>query len=499
MTLPQQRRLVYAVFALLALLLAATMAAAQSAGEPGMLRNPLNPYGGADPWLVYYDGNYYLTATSWSSEWTMRKSPTLAGLKTAEPQRIYLETDPSRCCNFWAPEFHLLEGPNGPRWYFYYTAGVEGTNDFQHTYVLESAGLDPLGPYTYKGALVDSADFVWAIDGSVLKLNGALYFLFSAWIGSDQSLLIAPMETPWTLSGSPVVISKPEYGWERVGLPVNEGPVALYHDDQTFIVYSASFCGTPDYRLGMLTYNGGDPLSADSWDKHPEPVFQRSDANGVFGPGHNGFFKSPDGTEDWIVYHANDALDDGCDGARTTRVQPITWNSDGTPDFGEPVSVDEAIPAPSGDTGIDPQPAISAPPISRFRSLGRDAYLRHLNFQVRYDPTVAPLVDSQFRLIPGLADASAVTIESVNFPGFYLHQRNNALLMDADDGSESFEAEVTWRIAPGLADNAMISFEAYSRPGFYMSEMFGVPALVELSDASPAAARETATFAEERK
>ena len=86
---------------------------------------------------------------------------------------------------------------------------------------------------------------------------------------------------------------------------VNEGPVALQHDDQTFIIYSASYCATADYKLGMLTYTGGDPLAAASWVKDPEPVFQRSDANGVYGPGHNGFFKSPDGTEDWIVYHAN--------------------------------------------------------------------------------------------------------------------------------------------------------------------------------------------------
>ena len=88
----------------------------------------------------------------------------------------------------------------------------------------------------------------------------------------------------------------------------------------------------------MLTYNGGDPLSADSWVKDPEPVFQRSDENGVFGPGHNGFFKSPDGTEDWIVYHANDQVSDGCDNGRTTRVQKFTWNEDGTPNFGVPVA-----------------------------------------------------------------------------------------------------------------------------------------------------------------
>ena len=35
-------------------------------GEPGILRNPLNAYAGSDPCLTYYDGNYYLSATTWS-------------------------------------------------------------------------------------------------------------------------------------------------------------------------------------------------------------------------------------------------------------------------------------------------------------------------------------------------------------------------------------------------------------------------------------------------
>ena len=78
-------------------------------GQPGVLRNPLNAYAGADPWLVYYEDNYYLASTTWTSELTMRMSPTLAGLKTAPAVQIYYETDPSRCCNMWAPEFYLLE------------------------------------------------------------------------------------------------------------------------------------------------------------------------------------------------------------------------------------------------------------------------------------------------------------------------------------------------------------------------------------------------------
>jgi GH43 family beta-xylosidase len=100
----------------------------------------------------------------------------------------------------------------------------------------------------------------------------------------------------------------------------------------------------------MLTYNGtGDPLNSASWVKSANPVFQRSNANGVYGPGHNGFFKSPDGTEDWIVYHANNSASGGCDMNRTTRAQKFTWNADGTPNFGTPVALGVTLTAPSGE------------------------------------------------------------------------------------------------------------------------------------------------------
>ncbi|MBI5960818.1 MAG: family 43 glycosylhydrolase [Chloroflexi bacterium] len=461
----------------------------------GKLRNPLNVHNGADPWLEYYEGNYYLAATTWASGLTMRKSPTLAGLKTAEPLQIYFETDSSRCCNMWAPEFRLLDGPNGLRWYFYYSAGTWGTYDNQHPHVLESAGTDPMGPYTYKGQLYNT----WAIDGSVLQLNDSLYFLFSAFENGLQSLFIAPMSDPWTISGERTRISEPEYDWEAAGSYVNEGPVSLHHDDKTFIIYSASACWTPDYKLGMLTYSGGDPLSADSWTKHAEPVFQRSDENGVFAPGHNGFFKSPDGTEDWIVYHANDSTSGGCDGGRTTRVQKFTWNEDGTPNFGVPVSTTEEIAAPSGDIGSDPLPEFPALVISRFKARSYDnAYLRHANFLVRVDSLVNPIADSQFVIVPGLADSEAVSIESLNFPGFYLRHQRNAVVLTPDDGTESFEADSTWWIRPGLADSTWISFESYSQPGKVIGKLFNVMALVAQADITTDRAREDATFLEER-
>ncbi|MBC3788693.1 family 43 glycosylhydrolase [Spirosoma utsteinense] len=89
-----------------------------------------------------------------------------------------------------------------------------------------------------------------------------------------------------------------------------------------------------------------DLLDPASWTKSPTPVFAKSEANGVFGPGHNCFTQSPDGTQNWIVYHAKVVANQECK-ARTPRAQPFGWNPDGTPNFGLPVAADQPLPKPS--------------------------------------------------------------------------------------------------------------------------------------------------------
>ena len=321
--------------------------AAQQTLPDGYFTNPLFA-NGADPWLEYWDGNYYLTTTTWTSQLVMRKSPTLAGLSEAAPINVWSDTDPARSWNFWAFEFHRLNGPNGWRWYLMYTAGVHGTLDHQHLSVLESAGDDPMGPYEYKGHFMPDE---WNIDGTYLEHDGKLYLLYSQWQGDEQLNLITEMENPWTLKeGSPkVVITRPTLEWETSGRKVTEGAEILKHKDRTFMIYSASYCDTPDYKLGMKELIGSDPLNPDHWKQFDEPVFQRG--NGVFAPGHNGFFVSPDGTQDWIVYHGNSKEEYGCGSTRSVRAQEFTWTEGGLPNFGEPIPEGELVKMPSGENG----------------------------------------------------------------------------------------------------------------------------------------------------
>lgn len=311
-------------------------------------RNPIKLHG-ADPWLTFYDGWYYFSATEGASI-RMRRARRITDLKTAPDETVWSDTTPGRDREMWAQEFFLLDPDDGRglRWYLYYTAS-DGVADANHRlFVCESAGLDPCGPYTFKAQLmIDAGNQCYAIDGSVLTRPDGTRYLF--WCGrpspAGQGLYVSRLENPWTLSGQRVSLPAEGFGCDEV----REGPVTLQRGGRVFLVYSACDTGKPDYKLAMLVAEpGADLLDPNAWTQHPEPVFTRQDHLGVYGPGHCFFFQSPDGREDWIVYHAK-TTSDYTYNERSARAQPFTWGANGYPDFGEPLSLDTDIPVPSGE------------------------------------------------------------------------------------------------------------------------------------------------------
>lgn len=312
-------------------------------------QNPLLPGGGQDPSIIRWNGNYYLVQSRGGVTRVFR-SATLAGLGSATGVAVWWKyKDGSDLDDLWAPELVQLDG----KFYIYVAAAHRGAHRSRRMYVLEAS--EPTGPYVFKGKIADSTDR-WAIDGSVLEHEGKRYFVWSGWQGLDpdegQGLYIAPMSNPWTISGKRRLLSWPKQPWERIGRePINEGPIAMHHGGRLFLVYSASHSMTDDYCLALLTYSGkGDLLDSKSWAKSPGCVFSKNVAGGVYGPGHGTIVESPDGRETWNVYHA--IATPGCGwSCRTVRAQPIEWRADGTPDFGVPRPIGEAIPAPSGEPG----------------------------------------------------------------------------------------------------------------------------------------------------
>lgn len=172
--------------------------------------------------------------------------------------------------------------------------------------------------------------------------------MFSCFHGvTYQSICLQKLGSDYvSLTGSIYVISEPTQSWEKSGTPVNEAPVALYYGGSTYITYSASYCWTADYCLGLLKWDGTtNPTQKSAWTKRDGCVL--SSANGNYGTGHNGFFQSPDGSQTWIVYHATTNSAGACDNSRYTMIQLLGTHSDGSPNFGSPVDWTHAYGEPS--------------------------------------------------------------------------------------------------------------------------------------------------------
>jgi GH43 family beta-xylosidase len=140
--------------------------------------------------------------------------------------------------------------------------------------------------------------------------------------------------------------SVPENAWEQTPygrrenyrLASNEGPQQLTNPKtgQEFIIYSAARSDNRNYCLGQLELVGEDPMNPQDWKKNNEGcVFYQNPMEEAYGVGHASFTTSPDGTEDWVVYHGMRNYMSGW-GQRTVRTQKFTWNEDGSPKFPRP-------------------------------------------------------------------------------------------------------------------------------------------------------------------
>ncbi|MBB3111844.1 GH43 family beta-xylosidase [Paenibacillus phyllosphaerae] len=319
-------------------------------GHGGTFKNTLVPFDTPDPSVVYKDGYYYMTFTHNGADVMVLKSRTI-DFKQAERKTVwYPDVGTAYSANLWAPEIQYLQG----KWYIYFAAD-DGANENHRMYALEADTDDPMGSYTFKGQVTDETN-KWAIDGLAMELNGKLYFVWSGWEGEiniQQNTYIAPMSDPLTISGPRVLLSEPDLAWEKAGGPpyINEGQSILHQDGRVHIVYSGAGSWTPFYALGMLTLEeGADPLIPANWKKAEQPFLKMDEDAGVYGPGHNSFVTSPDGEEQWIVYHATTAPTDGWSNRRA-RAQKLAWDADGNLQLGKPLSLDTAIPVPAG-TGV---------------------------------------------------------------------------------------------------------------------------------------------------
>lgn len=313
-------------------------------------QNPIK-YDGADPWMVKHNGTYYLSESDGNTKIYVLESSTITQMGYAKSTLVYDFVKQATGKNsVWGPHLNYVKG----KWYIYYCGQAKTDDQFtsQRMWAMRSTTDSPYGPYEEMGEVLDSNDTEWAIDGSVLqRANGDLYFVWSGikdLSSLHQHSFIAKMTSPTRIDRSTIVnISSPVEVWETSVRPIQEGqrPLVVDKEGKTIVMFSANASWTDEYCLGSLTNTDGNFLNPESWVKSKTPVFQKT--NSIFGPGGASYVKSPDGTEDWIVYHS--AKKQGAGWDRSIRTQKFTWDTHGNPVFGEPVGDGVKLPVPSGE------------------------------------------------------------------------------------------------------------------------------------------------------
>lgn len=299
----------------------------------------------ADPYIYRGPDNaYYFTASVPAYDRiVLRRADTLAGLRQAEEITIWTkhETGP-QSCHVWAPEIHYLQG----KWYIYYAASEIDDPWKLRPYVLQCTGSDPMQDAWVELGMIQAADtdlfsfHDFSLDATILCHKEEMYYVWAEKVGVGKkvsNLYIARMETPWKLATDQVLLTTPDYDWERIGFWVNEGPAFLRHDGKIYMTYSASETGAC-YCMGMLSIDeDADLLDPRAWKKERYPVLCTSEEKGLFGPGHNSFVKAEDGKTDICVYHArpySEIVGDPLyDPNRHAMLMKVVYSDDGRPVF----------------------------------------------------------------------------------------------------------------------------------------------------------------------
>ena len=299
----------------------------------------------ADPYVYRHsNGWYYFTASIPTYDYiAIRRAKTLSELPTATEHIIWRKHESGPMSeHIWAPEIHYIFG----KWYIYFAGGEKEDVWNIRPYVLECQGDDPINdPWIERGKMqcADHDEFsfrAFSLDATVLESKGEYYYIWAEKVGVGKqisNLYIAKMENGCKLSTAQVLLTTPDYDWERNGFWVNEGAAVIKKDGNIYLTYSASDTGI-NYCIGMLSAKeDSDLLDPKSWTKERYPVLRSDEDLKIYGPGHNSFTVDEEGN-DIMVYHARTEKEivgnPLYNPNRHAMLMKLKWDKDMRPVFG---------------------------------------------------------------------------------------------------------------------------------------------------------------------
>ncbi len=264
----------------------------------------------ADPFVLQYEGTYYLYGTSAGDGFKGWTSPNLVDWEPiGYVYRRTEETWGER--SFWAPEVVAYKG----RFYLVYSSN--GQTEYGELFQISIAVADdPAGPFEDLYTPLFEPGYS-AIDAHIFIDEDDTPYLFFEMVGLVGELhdqqgylwgVIFGVELSEDLSRpltAPKLILYPTQEWEGVNsfwARSNEGMTVFKEGDTYYMTYSGNHYRDPNYGVGYATAK--HPLGM--WTKYEgNPILKKDLSKGVSGPGHNAIITSPDGSERFIIYHSH--------------------------------------------------------------------------------------------------------------------------------------------------------------------------------------------------
>lgn len=268
-------------------------------------QNPLR-YPVADPFVLYYEGTYYLYGTDERGSENGFPVYTSTNLVDWQDRGFAFKKSENTWSkvNFWGPEVVRV----GDEFYMYYNASPNKIPNVwpfnMHLCIAKSDS--PLGPFDeLKAPFYNPPGKDEAIDQNLFIDDDGQAYLYFTFVtrGRNEIQAVQLKDNLIEFDGEPVVCVRPEQAWENrawKGHRVAEGAFMLKHNGYYYLTYTANHFLDPNYCIGYATSK--NPLGP--WEKYDSnPILKRNDF--INGPGHGMFIKSPDGSEIFIVYHTH--------------------------------------------------------------------------------------------------------------------------------------------------------------------------------------------------
>ncbi|OJV34744.1 MAG: hypothetical protein BGO29_09940 [Bacteroidales bacterium 36-12] len=290
---------------------------AQKWTNPFTLGNEWGQYGIGDPYILKYNGSYYLYCSTrdrtegvkcfvskdlvnWSAAYMCSTDPITRGAYA--PEVVY-----------WNGTFYMYTSPAG-----------------NGHYVLTSTS--PTGPFTRV-----TENFGKSIDGSVfIEDDGTWYFYHAG--GGGGGMQGCTMSSPTTVGAG-----------RNIGVSMNndwtEGPTLIKRNGVYYMIYTGNHVISKGYRIDYAKNTSG-PLATFTPQAKQNPILVNTEGTNV-GLGHGSAFIGPDLDSYYYTYHSL-AGDYGWGPYRRFNYDRIAWNGDKMTILGPTVWAQEAPEMPTG-------------------------------------------------------------------------------------------------------------------------------------------------------